>query len=250
MRGAGSTLTAGAHNSNGWDVETPWHYHDMHQLLYAFDGAVEVEGRHGRYRVPRQFAAWIPAGAVHRTAIQKVASGSVFLSPELVPCDADVPRVIAAPPILREMVMHAMRWPLDRAEDALSKAYFICFAGLCAEWIGDQRQLVLPSSADRRIDAILAYTRDHIATISLDQLCVHAGMSERTLRRHFRNSVGISWEAYRQRLRLCIALDMLDRTTRPIGIIAAEVGYENQSAFARSFRTMLGMGPSEYRRQR
>jgi AraC-like DNA-binding protein len=250
MRERGSPLMAGAHCSDGWQVDTPWHYHDMHQLLYAFDGAVEVEGRHGRYSVPRQFAVWIPAGAVHRTTIQKVASGSVFLSPQLLRCDADAPRVIAAPAILREMVMYAMRWPLDRTEDAVSHSYFSCFAGLCAEWIADERQIVLPSSTDRRIDAIMAYTRDHIATVSLKMVCVHAGMSERTLRRHFRKSVGMSWEAYRQRLRLCLALDALDRTTQPVGVIAAEVGYENQSAFARSFRNLVGVGPGEYRRRR
>src|SRR5262245_49111259 len=85
MRDPAVAVHGGAHNSDGWEVDSPWHFHDMHQLLYAFAGSVDVEGEEGSHRIPNQFAAWIPAGATHRTRIQKVRSGSVFLSAELVP---------------------------------------------------------------------------------------------------------------------------------------------------------------------
>jgi AraC-like DNA-binding protein len=249
MRATGNILPAGAHCSNGWDVVTPWHYHDMHQLLYAFDGAVEVEGRHGCYKVPRQFAVWIPAGAVHRTTIQKIASGSVFLSPRLMPCAMDAPRVIAAPILLREMVMHAMRWPLDRAEDAVSDAYFTCFARLCEGWIAEDVKLLLPSSADARIAAAMAYTNTNIAAVTLSDICRETHMSERTLRRQFQKVAGMSWEDYRQRLRISLALDALDGTPKRIGEIAAGLGYQNQAAFARAFRSATGVAPREYRQR-
>ena len=240
---------AGAHCSDGWSVTSPWHYHDMHQLLYAFDGAVEVEGLHGCYKVPRQFAVWIPAGAVHRTTIQRIASGSVFLSPELLPCSMAAPRVIAAPALLREMVLHAMRWPLDRDEDEVSEAYFTCFAKLCAGWIAEDVKLLLPSSTEPRIAAIMAYTNTHAASVTLADVCAHANMSARNLRRQFHKSAGMSWEDYRQRLRIGLALDALDGTSQPVGKIAAEVGYENQSAFARAFRSVVGLAPSAYRQR-
>ena len=249
MRAADNTLPAGAHCSDGWDVATPWHYHDMHQLLYAFDGAVEVEGEHGRYKVPRQFAVWIPAGAVHRTTIQKIASGSVFLSPELLPCATATPRVIAAPVLLREMVMHAMHWPLDRAEDAVSEAYFTCFARLCEGWIAEDVKLLLPSSSDERVGAVMNYTKSHIASVTFADVCRHANMSARTLRRQFQKSAGMTWEDYRLRLRMGLALDALEHSARRIGEIAAEVGYDNQAAFARAFRSVTGMAPREYRRR-
>jgi len=242
-----SALSAGAHCSDGWDVVTPWHYHDMHQLLYAFDGAVEVEGLHGHYKVPRQFAVWIPAGAVHRTTIQRIASGSVFLCPALLPCAMGTPRVIAAPALLREMVMHAMRWPLERDADAVSEAYFTCFARLCEGWIAEDVDLLLPSSTDAHIAAIMAHTNANIATVTLADVCREAHMSERTLRRHFKKSAGMSWEDYRQRLRICRALAALDGTAQSIGEIAADVGYENQAAFARAFRGTTGLAPREYR---
>jgi AraC-like DNA-binding protein len=249
MRSPGSTQRAGAHSSDGWQVATPWHFHDMHQLLYAFEGAVEVEGRRGCYKIPHQFAAWIPAGAVHRTTIQKIASGSVFLDPAMVACAEDAPRVIPAPPILREMVMHAMRWPLGRAEDATGTAYFEAFAALCAEWIAAEVALVLPSSRDARIAAIMDHTRVHIATVTLADVCRAAAMSERSLRRHFRAATGLSWEAYRHRLRLCLAIDALEVDGEPIGAVAAAVGYDDPAAFARAFRAVMGMAPGAYRRR-
>ncbi len=240
-------LSAGAHCSDGWSVTSPWHYHDMHQLLYAFDGAVEVEGLQGHYKVPRQFAVWIPAGAVHRTSIQRIPSGSVFFDPELLPCIMPAPRVITAPALLREMVMHAMRWPLDREEDEVSAAYFPCLARLCEGWITEDVKLLLPTSTEPRIAAIMDFTSAHAAQVTLGDVCRHANMSERNLRRQFTKSAGISWEDYRQRLRMTMALDALDRTDQHIGEIAASVGYENQAAFARAFRAVLGMAPREYR---
>jgi len=220
----------------------------MHQLLYAFEGSLTVEGRSGRYKVPKQFAVWIPAGVEHRTTIQRVASGSVYLGREMLPGSSEALRVIVAPTLLREMVMHAMRWPLDRGkDDATSKAYFECFAKLCEEWIGNEVKLVLPASDHPRIARIMEFTRSHIATVTLADVCRSVGISERSLRRQFASTVGMSWEEYRQRLRIHLALEDLDDPARPIGTIAANHGYENPAAFARAFRSIMGMSPSEYR---
>jgi AraC-like DNA-binding protein len=251
MRPPAPVFPAGAHDSHGWQVDTPWHHHDMHQLLYAFEGSVEVEGHRGRYKIPHQFAAWIPAGAVHRTTIQKVASGSVFLAPAMVACDDDAPRVIVAPVMMREMILHAMRWPVERVEDdAVSGAFFQAFAALCGEWIAQEVKLVLPASVDPRIKAIIAHTRKHIAEVTLAGLCRAIAMSERSLRRHFRAALGISWEEYRFRLRLCLAIDALEDSDRPIASVAADVGYDDPAAFARAFRAVMGLSPSDYRRRK
>ena len=43
------------------------------------------------------------------------------------------------------------------------------------------------------------------------------------------------------------AIELLDGTDRNVGAIAAEVGYENQAAFAKTFREAVGMAPTDYR---
>ena len=248
MRRSGSTVSAGAHSSDGWQVDSPWHTHDMHQLLYAMEGSVEVDGGGARYVVPRQFAVWIPAGTAHRTVIQRVRSGSVFLSPEMVAWRSNALRVIAAPRLLREMVIHAMRWPLDRTDDAGSTAFFLCFAHLCEEWLVKDVKLVLPTSTDPRIAAAMAATRSHVAKVRLRDVCRAASLSERSLRRRFRLAAGMSWEAYRLRVRIALAIEALDATRKSIKQIAADVGYEDPAAFTRAFRSMMGVSPVEYRR--
>ncbi len=250
MRPAGLNVAGGAHDSDGWQVDTPWHFHDMHQILYAFDGSVDVEDEHGSHRVPHQFAAWIPAHAVHRTRFQKVRSGSVFLSVDLFNESGDRLRVIHASALLRGMVAHAKRWPLGTLEDEDSRVFFQCMARLCPGWIADEVRLVLPSCRDARIEAAIASTRRSLATITLAELCNDVGMSERSLRRRFLRETGVSWEDYRRRLRVLEAITLLDKTTQTIGCIAAAVGYENQAAFARTFREAVGVGPSQYRKMK
>lgn len=248
MRPVDSTIRAGAFNSDGLDIETPWHVHDLHQLMYAFEGSVEVEGPAARYKVPHQFAAWIPAGTVHRTTIQNVRSGSVFFRVDMIDWPVDSVRVIPVSNLMREMIMHAMRWPISGVDDADSLAYFDCFARLCSEWITQEVRLVLPSSDDARINAITNFTRANLASVTLHDICKAVGMSERSLRRHFLKAMGISWEDFRLRLRIYLAIDKLDNTKAPIGAIAADVGYSSQTAFAKAFKAIMGIGPSAYRR--
>jgi AraC-like DNA-binding protein len=250
MRDSGSAIKAGSFNSEGLEVETPWHFHDLHQLLYSFEDSVEVESQSARYKVPHQFAAWIPAGTVHRTAHQRVRSGSIFFSTDMIDWPASNLRVVPVSNLMREMINHAMRWPIDGSDDAVSRAYFDCFARLCSEWIQQEVTLVLPSSDDRRINAVASFTRDNLATVTLQDVCKRINMSERSLRRHFQKAMGISWEDFRLRLRITKAIDYLDTTDKPIGEIAADVGYSSQTAFAKAFKSVMGIGPTAYRRSR
>lgn len=237
----------GGHDSGFWQVDTPWHFHDMHQLLYAFEGAVDVEGRHASYRIPHQFAAWIPAGAVHRTRIQQVASASIFLNRDLVPDGGDHPQVIRAPTLLREMVRQAVAWPLDAAETADGQAYFRCVAVLCRSWLGANVPLTLPTVQSERLEPVVRLTRERLGEVTFGELARAAALSERSLRRRFKAETGITWEEYRRRLQVFLAIEALE-AGEAIGTVAARIGYENPAAFARAFRAAIGMSPSEYRR--
>jgi AraC-like DNA-binding protein len=248
MRSADSVIKAGAFSSDGLEIETPWHFHDLHQLLYAIEDSVEVESQFARYKVPHQFAAWIPAGTIHRTAIKKVRSGSVFLSTDMLDLPVNSVRVIPVSNLMREMVIEAMRWPIDGNDDDFSRTYFNCFAKLSSEWVRREVTLVLPSSDDPRINTIIKCTRENLQNVTLQDVCRDVGMSERSLRRHFQKAMGISWEDFRLRLRMYTAIDYLDSSRKPIGAIAAEVGYTSQAAFARAFKVIMGIGPTAYRR--
>ena len=240
---------AGAIVQDEYDLDCPWHVHDMHQLQYAFEGAIEVEDERARHLLPRQLAAWIPAGVAHRTSLHRVRSGSILFTPHMVPQAGDRVRIIEVSPLMREMVLGAMRWPLFGEQDETARAYFTALGLLCAEWLQREAKLSLPTTTDPSLKAAMDYTREDLVEADMAGACRAAGLSERSLRRRFRRAVGMTWEVYRQRARLLAAVPMLGESDRPIGVIAAEVGFESQSAFAKAFRSFTGTTPLAFRRR-
>src|SRR3984957_6345829 len=109
----GRRPTGGSIKQGHFDLDTPWHSHDMHQLQYAFEGAIEVEDERARHLLPRSLAAWIPAGVAHRTSLHRVRSGSILFAPESVRPAGDRVRILEVSSFMREMILAAMRWPLQ-----------------------------------------------------------------------------------------------------------------------------------------
>ena len=240
---------AGAVIQDDYDLDCPWHSHDMHQLQYAFDDSIEVEDAHARYLLPRSLAAWIPAGVAHRTSLHRVRSGSILFAADLVQSVGERVRIIEASPLMREMMKAAMRWPLSEPQDGTGHAYFAALARLCAEWIGREAPLSLPSTREPLLQAAMTYTRTHLRDGDVAATCRAAGLSERTLRRLFASQAGMTWDEYRRRARLLTAAALLSDTRLPVGQIAAEVGFESQSAFSRTFRKLTGKTPRDWRSQ-
>lgn len=241
---------AGSIIQDEYDVDTHWHSHDMHQLQYAFEGSIEVEDAYARHLLPRQLAAWIPAGVVHRTSLHRVRSGSILLAPAMIADAGERVHIIGVSPLMREMVIAAMRWPLSAPPDDMSRAYFAAFALLCGEWIRVKTDLSLPTATEPALLAAMDHTRANLCGGDMAAAARAAGLSERTLRRRFRAELGLSWEEYRRRARLLSAVELLTSTRHSVCVIAGQVGFESQSAFAKAFRALLGQSPQLFRRER
>ncbi|TGD74738.1 AraC family transcriptional regulator [Mangrovimicrobium sediminis] len=249
---SGLDLVGGSHLSTGLELDTGWHVHDMHQLQYAFEGSIEVEDAEGRHLVPHQFGVWIPRGIEHRTWLKGGGSGSLFLREGLPGTDSETDsdriRIIRVPPLMREMILESMRWPiLEGYTDAAGTSFFITFALLCKDWLAERAELVLPVCDDPRITRIMAYTVEHLSSVTLEDVCQAVGMSSRTLRRKFSAKMGMTWEEYRLRCRLFRAVELLEDTSVPILEIAMLVGYKSQSAFTKAFKALMRETPSNYR---
>lgn len=241
---------AGAFVQDEFDIDAPWHHHDMHQLQYAFEGSIEVEDKARRNLLPRTLAAWIPAGVIHRTSLHRVHSGCILFAPDMVPNAGERVRIVMVSPLMREMVIGAMRWQISKPLDAIGTAYFKTLALLCSEWIETEAPLSLPSSDDPALRVAMDHTRSQLLTATIASASAAAHISARTLRRRFQANTGMSWEEYRRRARLLVAVERIVTTRLPIGHIAMDLGYESQSAFAKAFRSLLGISPSAFRRDR
>jgi AraC-like DNA-binding protein len=243
---SGTQLTAGSVYRDGMHVDLQWHFHDMHKLLYAFEGAIEVESSHGRHLVPRQLAAWIPAGVPHCTSIHGIRWVSVFFPIKMLNDPERRVRTLMVSALMREMMREAMRWPVDSPEICIRRIFFEAMATLCGEWITREANLLLPTSKDPRMRRALDYTNLRMDS-NLADVCRHAGMSVRSLRRHLKAETGMTWEEYRHRSQLLQAISLLSETDQPISETAAQCGFESPSGFAKAFRLAMGEAPRDYR---
>ncbi|HEV2675532.1 MAG TPA: AraC family transcriptional regulator [Aliidongia sp.] len=82
----------------------------------------------------------------------------------------------------------------------------------------------------------------------LDELASQAGASRATLVRSFQKTAGMAPLAFLAELRLGIARRKLLAGASSLAQIAAEVGYQSESAFSRAFQRRFGLRPGEARR--
>ncbi|MGY4709410.1 AraC family transcriptional regulator [Mycolicibacterium sp. CBM1] len=249
----GGPVVAGSYLYEGDLLVTGWHHHDVHQIEYAIGGVVEVETASAHYLVPPQQAAWIPAGLEHQATMNpSVKTLAVMFDPELVPAAGDRARILAVSPLIREMMLYAMRWPIYRGpgsaeEDKASDAFFRALANLIAEALDHEAPLSLPSSEDPVVAAAMSYTKDHLQSVSLDDVCRAVAVSERTLRRQFQHEAGMSWRSYLLHARMLRAMALLAAPAQGVQQTATAVGFDSVGSFTRAFSQFCGETPSSYR---
>lgn len=229
-------------------VQYDWHSHPYHQLLYAFRGTAHVEVGNAHYFLPPQRAAWISAGTRHRTTLYQVECGSVFLHPRLVSWKVDPIRIIAAPPLLREMVKEAGRWQArDGARDAFRDSFFRTLVHLSREWFEQGMPFWLPRTDDSGLARAINYTLENLSSANAEAAARAAAMSPRSFRRRFSQSLGLPWRDYLTKARLLHSMELLGQARAGVAEVAALVGFESPSAFSKAFYQFTAERPSGYR---
>ncbi|MDT5211950.1 MAG: hypothetical protein QOK18_189 [Mycobacterium sp.] len=251
----GGRALAGSYLYEGEGLITGWHSHEVHQIEYAMHGIVEVETASAHYLLPPQQAAWIPVGLEHQAVMSPdVKTVAVMFDPELISDAGDRARIIAVSPLIRELMIYALRWPIDRgegsAEDAMvSDGFFRTLAQLVSEALDHEAPLSLPTSDHPIVAAAMAFTKEHLASVSADDVSRAVSVSERTLRRLFQDTLGLSWRTYLLHARMLKAMALLAAPGQSVQATSSAVGFESLSAFTRCFAQFCGETPSGYRRR-
>ena len=251
VRGA-STVLAGTYPFEiGEALITGWHHHDLHQLEYAFEGVAQVETSTARYLLPPQQAIWIPAGTEHCTTLTRVRTVSVFYDPVLGLRAGDRVRVLAVAPVIREMLLHARPWPIDRPSTTPAiDRFFAVLADLIVESLDQEEILCLPTSRHPLVSRAIQFTTDHQReAVTLTDLCLAIGTSPRSLRRAFATETGMSWRQYLLQSRLLHAMALLAQPQPNVLAVAMTVGFDSTSGFTRAFRRYTGETPLAYRQR-
>ena len=201
----------------------------------------------GSWVVPSSLGVWIPAGIVHSIAMSGwVSMRTLYIAPALARA---LPRrccVLAVPPLLRELIVHAVAQGALRRDVPEQRRLVDFLLDQLRALPAMPLELPLPRDA-RALRLARCWQDDPGAAAPLEALLRTAGASRRTLERVFQRETGMSLGRWRQQARLLHAMRLLARG-EAVTTAALEVGYESPSAFIAAFSQVLGTTPGRYYR--
>ncbi|TPG44817.1 AraC family transcriptional regulator [Roseomonas nepalensis] len=229
--------------------EFPEHAHRWHQVVYAISGVLTVAVDGHSFVISPEQAVWLPAGLPHRVgSLLGAEFRSLWIAEEAGEGLPGSPTVFSVPALLQALIVEAAG--LEGAEDPDG------YAGRVTQLILDQlrRAKSLPGALPWPRGGPALAVCEALYADPADQRGPEAwgralGMSGRTLARRFEAELGMGLRAWRRRLRLFRAIEMLGGG---LGVTQAAMalGYGSTSAFIHAFRTDMGCGPQAYRRGR
>lgn len=84
---------------------------------------------------------------------------------------------------------------------------------------------------------------------TMEDLAHRVGLGVSRFHELFQQEMGFSPAAYRMRLRVHVARDILKQTERNVTDIAAVLGFSSSQHFATAFKQLVGVSPTEYRKR-
>lgn len=103
---------------------------------------------------------------------------------------------------------------------------------------------------EERIKLMLDYIRSHLGdAITVAQIASAASVSESECVRCFRSAIHTPPIQYVKQYRLQKAMELLKETDKRINEIGEECGFQEMSYFAKAFRELYGLTPTEFRKK-
>lgn len=227
------------------------HVHPEHaQIMYAIKGSMTVLTAEGIWVLPPQRALWIPPGVSHtfkhsrqvsmRTVYVRQGAASI---PPWARC-----AVLNLGTLVRELILACAQLPGEYPEHSRESRLGTVLLDHLA--LLEQDAFYLPEPSDKRaVRAANLIKQNPNDTRPLKEIAFEVGASARTLERLFAAQTRMGFGAWRQRLRMMVALENL-AAGESVSSTAAAIGYESSSSFIAVFRSVFGCSPARYFAQR
>jgi AraC-like DNA-binding protein/mannose-6-phosphate isomerase-like protein (cupin superfamily) len=246
------------------DTEIQPHSHPWAQVAIAVSGVARITAGHATYLVPAWRAVWIPPLVEHVVTVVEAAElRTLYIHQPPQRVGPAVPRaqqaawlqcrVLEVSALLRELVLQ-MDTAMDKngpggtppGPDFLARERRLGELALDELRRAAPVRLGIELPQDKRLralcEAVLAAPTQHA---TLEAWAAAAGASARTVARLFRSELGTSFGPWRQQVLLAHALTLAAQG-RPMGLIAAELGYASASAFTAMVRRSVGAPPGRF----
>ena len=231
-------------------LDPGWQTFPGHYLLYAASGVFTLEVEEKQWILPPQRAAWVAADVLIRIrAHRPITSSSILFARESISPPTSDCRVFAVTPLAREMILHAMRWGIDRdPNNEVADRFFTAVADVCTELAAQPEQFWLPRAhSDDLIEAMDYILSNLGGPLRTEDVAGAVHVSPRTLARRFVHEAHVTCGEFIRRARMLRALDMLSQPGLSVTDVAYAVGFESISAFNSGFRRFTQETPTQYR---
>lgn len=213
------------------------------ELNYALSGVCEIEVLGVRYLSPPAYGIWIPPQTEHSAwNHEEMIYVTVYVHSDLCKDLPTVVQTIALSPLLKAILADFSERHIT--SPATPEDQRLAMVLVDQVRIAPRYDSYLPFTGDDLISPIiLALQSKPDERRSLAEWARLAGVTERTLSRRWQQGTGLSFNEWRQRQKLVVALSMLEQGEK-VQSVATSLGYSDPSAFIAMFRRQTGFSPT------
>ncbi len=239
IRGGGSLSV------RSYSLTQDTHAHGFHQIVVPLSGAMEIAIDPDVYTVAVGHCVVIPSGTAHRYSAPEK---STFLVADMGSLPENIGSLeepcVAIDSDLLTFCNYADVHLTNAASDETARLLYSLF------WRLLEQQDFRGRIDERIMRAVMLMDEDLSVSHPVETLAATACLSVSQFKTVFKKSFGMPASGYLTGRRMERAKTLLANTDYPISVVAAEVGYDDASAFTRRFTAQFGQSPRNFARNR
>ncbi len=247
-----SILADKATLESGSDLNFPTHIHNSFEVIIASAGEMEITVAGNKYTISGNESILVFPNQLHEIKTQNHSEHTILIfSPQLVKTfskrfDNFVPK---------SNKFYLDDFYIDKISKFDNKKSLLELKGLlysiCGEFDKNAEYIDFKGDGQNLLFKIFNFVAENYKRkCTLYELAKETSYNYVYLSKHFSKSTGISYTEYVCRFRINEACYFLTNTNSTILDIAYECGFDCLRSFNRSFKSIMGVSPSKYRKQK
>ncbi|WP_150467300.1 AraC family transcriptional regulator [Francisella sp. SYW-9] len=220
------------------------HHHTHGQLMYCSKGVIEIQVSDKVFIIPPGNAVWIPSNVPH-TALSKsiVSFYNVYFNVDKLENLPNSVQVFSVTSLIHELIRKVL---VLKGNSIKEENITRVLVDLLHE-VNQLEHYELSIPNDKNIQSIYEYIINNISKpLLLEDVAKEFAMSGKTLTRLFQKHVGMTFEQWKQKVKILEAISLLSEGASNKQVVH-ELGYSSESAFIKRFKNIIGLTPREFK---
>lgn len=255
----------------------PWHWHDELELFIVVQGSVRFRTSSGQYIINEGEGLFINGGMLHaawNNGTERCIFHSIVFHPRLIggheesvfwhkylkpmfENDALKTVLLKGASAFHKEILHRIEesWQLGKKKGRGYEFFVRENLSRIIYLLDSQCESVMQSFSDKqlrnanRMKAMLQYIEEHLAeNMTIEEIADAAAISVSECLRCFKTTIGVTPIQYVRQVRIQKAAELLRYTCLNVSEVAVRCGFQEMSYFAKIFRQIHGVTPSEFRK--